>query len=853
MPVATAGPRLGRVLAAAVRMRAEFGAVLLVLLCLAVAGVAITLHNRAGVAYAARAKAAAELATDAERSAELLERRLLRYEALHSLAGVVSAARVPLRNDGGGATALRELKANLDLDRSEVAYVTGMDATGLVRWSTEPLVNGTVDLSREEHVRAIISGGVREAVGAARVGRVVTTYAFRIAKGVFDANDKLIGIVSLSLDPHQLARLILPSSSVPGRFGALLRGDGLVLGTSDPSIALRIPPELLTEALHGGTAAARIGVAGGHYRVAVHRADRFGLVALVGRDEASIDAEAAEAVSRFDTYALGIGGIALIAGVLVMVALVAYGRAEGERRIRLATEAGMARVRQVTDNLQDVVILWEEDGPGVRRFSFVSPSAETMLGVPAAMLIQDPALFRYHPDEVPVIRKRMALLRSGTKVENVETRILRPDGGTVWVETSSENIQPDPAAGAVHPSARSYITCMHDITARKASEAALGEATRRIESLADNSPGVLYEMELEEIPGGELRALVYYISHGLVELTGYPLDMLKRVGAFPRITEAGAFEVRQAAFRHCLAEGNGVCEYAFVTPEGRRTHVRDKFSLVRRTEKGGLIVGYITDMSEEEALRRQLNEAAKLSFLGEMASGIAHELHQPLTAIALQSDALALMVPEDSPVHGLVAQHTSKITALCDRAASVIRRVRAFSRRNTDVAAPFDPVLAIDDGIGILDPRLHAAEVVVKRQFPADAVRVMGHEGPFSQVVMNLIANAIDAYELAAPPPAAPWTIHVTVALQAGQVLVSVADAAGGIPGDVLPRIFEPFFTTKPVGRGTGLGLSISRRIVMDMGGTIVAAQDGDGSRFVITLPAAPMVAEVAALDRALK
>ena len=114
---------------------------------------------------------------------------------------------------------------------------------------------------------------------------------------------------------------------------------------------------------------------------------------------------------------------------------------------------------------------------------------------------------------------------------------------------------------------------------------------------------------------------------------------------------------------------------------------------------------------------------------------------------------------------------------------------------------------------------------------------VLGHIGPFEQVMINLIGNAVDAYSSQPAGDEAVRIIEIEVRVNLAEIEIAISDHAGGVPAVALPRIFEPFFTTKDVGKGTGLGLSICRRIVNEMGGRLDAANHDGGAVFTIRLP----------------
>ena len=159
---------------------------------------------------------------------------------------------------------------------------------------------------------------------------------------------------------------------------------------------------------------------------------------------------------------------------------------------------------------------------------------------------------------------------------------------------------------------------------------------------------------------------------------------------------------------------------------------------------------------------------------------------------------------------------------------------RVFARNEHEELRPITWRAVLDDALEILRSKLRCCEIV--DLVPADLPAVAGVAIPMEQVLINLLSNAVDAYANAAP--GVPRTITVRGGCEDGAVTLRVEDRAGGIPAAALPRVFEPFFTTKPPGRGTGLGLALVFGTVVEMGGTITAANEDGGAVFEIRLPA---------------
>lgn len=228
--------------------------------------------------------------------------------------------------------------------------------------------------------------------------------------------------------------------------------------------------------------------------------------------------------------------------------------------------------------------------------------------------------------------------------------------------------------------------------------------------------------------------------------------------------------------------------------------------------------------------RDDLIQAAKLAALGQMAAGLSHELNQPLAAIRSHAHNGALLLERGRPEEARKA--IGRIQALTTRAADLIAHLRRFARKPGVVLNPVAVGDTIETALSLFEPRFDAERVTLKRDLPAGRLHVHAEEIRLEQVLVNLIANALDA--VAGMENA---TIAIGTRRSGHKVEIWVSDSGPGIDRAHLERIFDPFFTTKPVGSGLGLGLSLSYNIIKDLGGTLAVAETGPtGTRFLITL-----------------
>jgi C4-dicarboxylate-specific signal transduction histidine kinase len=287
-----------------------------------------------------------------------------------------------------------------------------------------------------------------------------------------------------------------------------------------------------------------------------------------------------------------------------------------------------------------------------------------------------------------------------------------------------------------------------------------------------------------------------------------------------------------------------------VARPGEPTHYLH-FSLSRRSlpEIGDCTILMGHDETLRHQARQAIEQTAKLVTLGEMTTGMAHELSQPLNVIkmaaqnALSEVATAEREPgfrppmNDAEFRPFVAGKLGRIMAQVDRAASIIARMRVFGRTPEGEPAVFDVREACRGALILVGQRLRNAGVVVREELGERPLRVRSYQNLLEQALVNLLINARDALQQSMR---ADKTIVLTTSRGSdGHVLITVADNGPGIPAEIRERIFEPFFTSKPTGQGTGLGLSLSFGIVREAGGTLALLPGETGAAFQIDLPEA--------------
>ncbi len=248
---------------------------------------------------------------------------------------------------------------------------------------------------------------------------------------------------------------------------------------------------------------------------------------------------------------------------------------------------------------------------------------------------------------------------------------------------------------------------------------------------------------------------------------------------------------------------------------------------VSSAQTGAIVV--LENVSSRVKLEETLQQSEKLSSIGLLAAGVAHEVNTPLTGVSSYTQMLLGMVPETDPKHALL----QKMQRQTDRATNIVGNLLNFSRTGSALETDeVDVNKLLDDTLQLLEPQLRKSNVRIVKNYSRTPARIFGNGGKLQQVFTNLILNARDAM-------LSGGTITLATSSNGGnEVLMSVADNGEGISPENLTKIFDPFFTTKGVGNGTGLGLAVTYGIVQEHGGTIEAQSNENGTTFSLAFPA---------------
>ena len=552
--------------------------------------------------------------------------------------------------------------------------------------------------------------------------------------------------------------------------------------------------------------------------------------------------------------------------------------------------ASEARLQRLADNIPGTIYEFRMAPNGDRSFSFLSSGARDVFELEPDLLLQDAQLAfdRVHREDLP--RFQVELNRSAKTLKNVESelRLLVPSG-LKWIQVLARP-ERQPGGEII------WYACITDITERKLVQVELTKLSL-VASQTDSAVII-----------ADKNGLTEWVNDSFVRITGYTFEEVrgKKPGSLlqgPLSDLATVDRIREAIRTRTPFQGeilnynkqgrlywlwlsinpifdsNGELSQFIAIESDISERKQYELQLKQQTEE------LEQTLSELKRTQVQLVQSEKMSSLGQLVAGIAHEINNPVNFIygnlsyvnEYAEDLLAVLdiyqthYPEPPPevrekldlneIEFLQADLTKLLQSMrvgTDRIREIVLSLRTFSRLDEAEVKEIDIHDGIESTLTILQNRLKANSVrIAGTEYQRRAIevvkdygklpRVECYSGPLNQVFMNILTNAIDAIDerdrTRTPEDIDrhPSTIRISSKVDdaAEWVMIRIVDNGPGIPEEIQRQIFDPFFTTKEIGKGTGLGMSISYQIVTEkhQGSLKCISQLGVGTEFIVEIP----------------
>jgi two-component system NtrC family sensor kinase len=490
---------------------------------------------------------------------------------------------------------------------------------------------------------------------------------------------------------------------------------------------------------------------------------------------------------------------------------------ERKRAERLIRESG-ERYRSLVNNVRLGILRSTPGPPG--RILEVNPAFEEITGYfRDELLAMDMEELYIHPEE------RQALMEELTLAKGVVTRELhwrKKDGSEIVVLDTVITVR-SKAGKVLH-----FDSIFEDITKRKQAERLLRESEERYRALVNlrGKFGAAIIM-LQDTDQGE--GVHTFVSDQWCHMTGYSREELLGMPFFDVVHPQDRVESMERHRRKMRGEAvPGLYELSLITKDGIEVPI-ELTSAYTVYQGKAANVAYIRDITERKQMEQHLIITDRLASVGELASGIAHELNNPLTSvIGFSQLVLDKEIPDD------IKEDVRIISSEAQRAAGVVKNLLTFARKHAQVKELANINDIINKVLELRSYEQRVNNIRVETQFAADLPSVMADYFQLQQVFLNMVINAehfmVEAHN--------KGTLTITTERVDRVVKAAFADDGPGIPEEDLGHVFDPFFTTKEVGKGTGLGLSICHGIITEHGGQIYAASElGKGATFIVELP----------------
>jgi PAS domain S-box-containing protein len=708
--------------------------------------------------------------------------------------------------------------------------ITGIDKADLVPYERWKLAIHPDDRDTNEAALARIAGGTQESLEFRFFMPNGTLRHLYAAGGpVFDKNGQVIRVVGIASDITERKQQEEKLLALTARFAQATQAASMALWEFDPRTQMYVWDDTAF-AMTGMRNTDFLPYHAWHERI--HPDDRSKNKAALdqivkGKTQESLEFRffRLDGTMRY-IYAAG-GPVVDSKGEVIRIVGIAVDITERkleEERLR-ALSTRFAQASQFAS-----MAVWEWD-PHTQIFVW-DDTAFAVMAIPKADFVPYKMWAeRLHPDDLSGAEAKLAKIVANKTQESVEFRVIWPDGSVRHLYS---------AGGPVLDSSGNVIRVVGiaiDITERKLQEEKLRALSSRFAQATRAASIAMWEWNP--------RTGDFTSDDTAFAITGIPKVDLVPYKAWShaihpddrRTTETGLQRIARNKTQESV-------EFRVIWPDGSVRHlyaaggpVLDPSGEVIR------VVGIAFDVTDRKRLeadlentREQAVASARLSALGMMAGGVAHEINNPLSIIHAMASDLEEMAADNSVPPPVVGRKSGIIRQTAERIAKIVKSLRQISREGSgDTFRPTPVAKIVAETLEICRAKFAANGVELLLPRPIPELNIPCREVQIAQALLNLLQNAFDA---ALERDGSRW-VRLDVEPYDGSVAISVVDSGPGVPLELRPRLMEPFFTTKPVGKGTGLGLSLSKTIAEDHGGRLEYGEDHGHTRFSLVLPQA--------------
>jgi len=481
--------------------------------------------------------------------------------------------------------------------------------------------------------------------------------------------------------------------------------------------------------------------------------------------------------------------------------------------------------KSLISNSSELIIL--TDAQGVT--TFCSPQCEKVLSYPGEKFIGKIMPDIIHPDDVDRCQKTWEnVFHDGQDLEDFEYRIVDAQGAVRWVSHSAKRVRSnDPSVGIQNT--------IRNITDRKIAEQVLRVSEEKFRTMLNASPDGMVLIDL--------KGIIIEVSVIGLNLFGADarVDMVGRnIVQFVSADETGILnELLTKTTDEGLTQNTGLT----IRRKDQSLFTGEISATIMQNQNGAPISFMITvrDVSQRKKMEAKQIHTDRMSTLGEMAAGIAHEINQPLNIISMVMDKILFETAKKELVDmEFLKNKSDKIFENITRIRDIIDHVRAFSRSQDDyILSSFNINSSIVNATSMIVEQFKHHAINLNLQLEPQIPLIVGNTYKFEQVILNMLANAKDAVmEKKSNQQDVEMLVGIRSWHENQYIFVEVTDNGIGISKDDIHNVMLPFYTTKEEGKGTGLGLSISYQIVKAMNGTIeITSEKLVGTKIKLVLP----------------